>query len=202
MNVKTTIQLLAFFIIFIFLYFFIKSTFLKDQKNIVNLDKDENKILEDKAIEELKVEKDETNIIENLSYISIDAEGNEYILNAKYGKESTKDSNIIILEEVVGIINLKDKSNIEINSDFAKYNSITFDTNFYENVLGFFEESKVSSDNLDLFFKNNEAIMYNNIKYRDKNTLAVADEVSFNLLNGDVNIKMFDKNKKIQISKN
>tara|TARA_B100001540_G_scaffold123343_1_gene109974 strand:- start:706 stop:1314 length:609 start_codon:yes stop_codon:yes gene_type:complete len=202
MNVKTTIQLLAFFIILIFLYFFIKSTFLKDQKNIVNLDKDENKILEDKAIEELKVEKDETNIIENLSYISIDAEGNEYILNAKYGKESTKDSNIIILEEVVGIINLKDKSNIEINSDFAKYNSITFDTNFYENVLGFFEESKVSSDNLDLFFKNNEAIMYNNIKYRDKNTLAVADEVSFNLLNGDVNIKMFDKNKKIQISKN
>ena len=202
MNVKTTIQLLAFFIIFIFLYFFIKSTFLKDQKNIVNLDQGENKILEDKAIEELKVEKDETNIIENLSYISIDAEGNEYILNAKYGKESTKDSNIIILEEVVGIINLKDKSNIEINSDFAKYNSITFDTNFYENVLGFFEESKVSSDNLDLFFKNNEAIMYNNIKYRDKNTLAVADEVSFNLLNGDVNIKMFDKNKKIQISKN
>ena len=202
MNVKTTIQLLAFFIILIFLYFFIKKTFLKDQKNIVNLDQGENKILEDKAIEELKVEKDETNIIENLSYISIDAEGNEYILNAKYGKESTKDSNIIILEEVVGIINLKDKSNIEINSDFAKYNAITFDTNFYENVLGFFEESKVSSDNLDLFFKNNEAIMYNNIKYRDKNTLAVADEVSFNLLNGDVNIKMFDKNKKIQISKN
>ena len=202
MNVKTTIQLLAFFIILIFLYFFIKNTFLKDQKNIVNLDQDENKILEDKAIEELKVEKDETNIIENLSYISIDAEGNEYILNAKYGKESTKDSNIIILEEVVGIINLKDKSNIEIKSDFAKYNSITFDTNFYENVLGFFEESKVSSDNLDLFFKNNEAIMYNNIQYIDKNTLAVADEVSFNLLNGDVNIKMFDKNKKVQISKN
>ena len=148
MNVKTTIQLLAFFIIFIFLYFFIKSTFLKDQKNIVNLDQGENKILEDKVIEELKVEKDETNIIENLSYISIDAEGNEYILNAKYGKESTKDSNIIILEEVVGIINLKDKSNIEINSDFAKYNSITFDTNFYENVLGFFEESKVSFEHL------------------------------------------------------
>ena len=202
MNVKTTIQLLAFFIILIFLYFFIKSTFLKDQKNIVNLDQGENKILEDKAIEELKVEKDETNIIENLSYISIDAEGNEYILNAKYGKESTKDSNIIILEEVVGIINLKDKSNIEIKSDFAKYNSITFDTNFYENVLGFFEESKVSSDNLDLFFKDNKAIMYNNIKYLDKNTTANADEILFNLLNGDVNIKMFDKNKKIQISKN
>ena len=44
--------------------------------------------------------------------------------------------------------------------------------------------------------------MYNNIKYSDKNTLANADKITFNLLNGDVNIKMFDKNKKIQIKKN
>ena len=68
--------------------------------------------------------------------------------------------------------------------------------------MGFFEESKISSDNLDLFFKNNKAIMYNNIKYLDRNTAANADEISFNLLNGDVNIKMFDKKKKIQIIKN
>ena len=102
----------------------------------------------------------------------------------------------------MGKIKLKNKSDIEIKSDFAKYNSITFDTNFYENVFAFFEESKVSSDNLDLFFKNNKAIMYNNIKYLDRNTTANADEISFNLLNGDVNIRMFDKKKKIQIIKN
>ena len=197
MNVKTIIQLLIFFLIIIFIYFFIKNTFLKEQKNIVNLDQNEvnNK-------EEIKIEKDEINIIENLNYISIDADGNEYILNAEYGKESLENSNIIILENVVGKIRLKDKSVIEIKSDFAKYNSLTFDTNFYENVLGFFEESKISSDNLDLFFKNNKAIMYNNIKYLGKDTIANADEISFNLLNGDVNIKMFDRNEKIQISKN
>ena len=200
MNVKTIVQLIIFLLIIIFIYFFIKNTFLEEQKSIVNLD-----LNKEETNEEIKIqidEKDEINIIENLNYISIDAEGNEYILNAEYGKESLENSNIIILENVVGKIRLKDKSVIEIKSDFAKYNSLTFDTNFYENVLGFFEESKISSDNLDLFFKNNKAIMYNNIQYIDKNTLAVADEVSFNLLNGDVNIKMFDKNKKIQISKN
>ena len=197
MNVKTTIQLLIFFLIVIFIFFFIKNTFLKEQKNIVNLD-----LNKDKITEEIKTENNQYNIIENLNYISIDANGNEYILNAKYGEESKEDSSIIILKQVLGTIKLKNKSDIEIKSDFAKYNSITFDTNFYENVLGFFEESKISSDNLDLFFKNNKAIMYNNIQYIDKNTLAVADEISFNLLNGDVNIKMFDKKKKIQISKN
>ena len=69
-------------------------------------------------------------------------------------------------------------------------------------INNLFEESKLSSDNLDLFFKNNKAIMYNSIKYLDGNTEANADEISFNLLNGDVKIKMFDKNKKIQIIKN
>ncbi len=197
MNVKTAIQLLIFLLMGIFIFFFIKNTFLKYQKDIVYLD-----LNKDKAIEKIETEKNENTIIENLNYVSIDAKGNEYILNAKYGEESKEDSNIILLKQVVGKIKLKNKSDIEIKSDFAKYNSITFDTNFYENVIGFFEESKVSSDNLDLFFKNNKAIMYNNIKYLDRNTTANADEISFNLLNGDVNIRMFDKKKKIQIIKN
>ena len=197
MNVKTVIQLLIFLLIGIFIFFFIKNTFLKYQKDIVYLD-----LNKDKAIEKIETEKNENTIIENLNYVSIDAKGNEYILNAKYGEESKEDSNIILLKQVAGKIKLKNKSDIEIKSDFAKYNSITFDTNFYENVFAFFEESKVSSDNLDLFFKNNKAIMYNNIKYLDRNTTANADEISFNLLNGDVNIRMFDKKKKIQIIKN
>ena len=197
MNVKTAIQLLIFLLMAIFIFFFIKNTFLKYQKDIVYLD-----LNKDKAIEKTETEKNENTIIKNLNYISIDAKGNEYILNAKYGEESKEDSNIILLKQVVGKIKLKNKSDIEIKSDFAKYNSITFDTNFYENVFAFFEESKVSSDNLDLFFKNNKAIMYNNIKYLDRNTTANADEISFNLLNGDVNIRMFDKKKKIQIIKN
>ena len=197
MNVKTAIQLLIFLLMGIFIFFFIKNTFLKHQKDIVYLD-----LNKDKVIEKTETEKNENTIIENLNYISIDAKGNEYILNAKYGEESKEDSNIILLKQVVGKIKLKNKSDIEIKSDFAKYNSTTFDTNFYENVIGFFEESKVSSDNLDLFFKNNKAIMYNNIKYLDRNTTANADEISFNLLNGDVNIRMFDKKKKIQIIKN
>ena len=47
MNVKTTIQLLIFFLIVIFIFFFIKNTFLKEQKNIVNLDLNKDKITEE-----------------------------------------------------------------------------------------------------------------------------------------------------------
>ena len=38
MNVKTIIQLIIFFIIIVFIYFFISKTFLKETKNFDNLD--------------------------------------------------------------------------------------------------------------------------------------------------------------------
>ena len=125
MNIKTALQSLIFLSIVAFVYLFIKSTFLKEQKDIVDLNQNKEKI-----IQEIETVKEEDNIIEDLSYISIDAKGNEYILKAEYGKERLINPNVIILEKVVGTIKLKNKSDIIINSDFAKYNSITYDTNF------------------------------------------------------------------------
>ena len=52
MNVKTTIQLLIFLLIVIFIYFFVKNTFFKEQKDVVNLDLNKNETI--KEITELK----------------------------------------------------------------------------------------------------------------------------------------------------
>ena len=43
--------------------------------------------------------------------------------------------------------------------------------------------------------------MYNNIVFVDENTQINADQVNMNLLNGDINIKMFQEEKKIKILK-
>ena len=58
--------------------------------------------------------------------------------------------------------------------------------------MGLYEEKKFNSDNLDLLFKNNKAIIYNNVKYFDNKIISTADEVEFDLIKGDINIKMFD----------
>jgi len=197
MNVKTIIQLLIFLIIILFLYFFIKNIFFEEKIQVIDLDKNEN-IITDKIEEEEKL----TNVIEDIIYKSVDTEGNEYILIAKISEESAEDPNVLILTEVEGVIKLKNYSDINIKSDFAKYNSATFDTNFYQNVSGFFEDKKFFSDNLDLFFKDNKAIMYNNIIFSDIKIQVKADEIIFNLLNGDIYMKMFNNNKKILITDN
>ena len=155
---------------------------------------------------EVKVEKIDTkessgDIVENINYKSIDANGNEYNLNASRGEISKDNENIIILKNVSGELKLKDKSNIYIKSDFAKYNSLNFNTYFYQNVSGFFENKKINSDNFDLLFKDNKAMIYNNIKFLDINIEGSADKIKLDLLTGDIIITMQD-NQKIQIIKN
>ena len=196
MNTKTLIQLFIFFIIVLFLFFFIRNTFYLNRNQITEISESEPEIFEETS-ENLNEEKE--NFIQNLNYSTIDSEGNKFSLNAETGEESTEDPNILILKNVTGKIQLQDKSEIIIKSDYANYNSNTFDTKFYQNVMGHHEEKKFNSDNLDLLFKNNKAIIYNNIKYFDNKIESTADEIEFDIIKGDIAIKMFNKKEKIKI---
>jgi len=197
MNVKSAIQLLILLILVVFLFFFIKNTFFTTNQNIVNLD-----VEEESEIDKSDLNKNLSNIIINLSYRSIDSNGNEYLLNAESGETSEEDANIVILKKVKAIIKLKNKSNIYIYSEFAKYNSKNFNTFFYKNVSGDYENNNIICDNLDLLIKDNLAILYNNVNIMSNNSTANADEIILNLLNGNINIKMFDQKQKIKIIKN
>ncbi len=199
MNTKTVIQLFIFFIIIIFLFFFIRNTFYINRNQITEISESEPQIFEETSE---NLDENKKNFIQNLSYSTIDSDGNQFSLNAETGEESPEDPNILILNNVTGKIQLKDKSEIIIKSDYATYNSDSFDTEFYQNVTGLFEERKFNSDNLDLLFKNNKAIIYNNIKYFDNKIISTADEIEIDFIKGDINIKMFDKNEKIKILKN
>ena len=197
MNVKSAIQLLILLILVVFLFFFIKNTFFTTNQNIVNLD-----VEEESEIDKSDLNKNLSNIIINLSYRSVDSNGNEYLLNAESGETSEEDTNIVILKKVKAIIKLKNKSNIYIYSDFAKYNSKNFNTFFYKNVSGDYENNNIICDNLDLLIKDNLAILYNNVNIMSNNSTANADEIILNLLNGNINIKMFNQKQKIKIIKN
>ena len=197
MNVKSAIQLLILLILVIFLFFFIKNTFFTTNQNIVDLDSEKKS-----EIAQLDLDQNLSNIIVNLSYKSVDANGNEYFLNADSGETSKEDVNIIVLKKVKAIIKLKNKSNIYIYSDFAKYNSENYNVFFYKNVRGDYENNNIICDNLDLLIKDNLAILYNNINIIGNDSSANADQIVLNLLNGNIDIKMFDEKKKIKVTKN
>jgi len=197
MNVKSAIQLLILLILVIFLFFFIKNTFFTTNQNIVDLDSEKKS-----EIAQLDLDQNLSNIIVNLSYKSVDVNGNEYFLNADSGETSKEDVNIVVLKKVKAIIKLKNKSNIYIYSDFAKYNSENYNVFFYKNVRGDYENNNIICDNLDLLIKDNLAILYNNINIIGNDSSANADQIVLNLLNGNIDIKMFDEKKKIKVTKN
>jgi len=196
MNIKTAIQIFIFLLIIISLYLFIKMTFLSEKQEIIDLDLEKKEV----KAEKIDIKESSGNIIENIDYKSIDANGNEYNLHASRGEISNDNVNIIILKNVSGELRLKDKPNIYIKSDYAKYNSLNFDTYFYQNVSGFFENKKIYSDNFDLLFKDNKAMIYNNIKFLDINIEGSADKIKLDLLTGDIIITMREK-EKIQVIK-
>ena len=190
---KKVIQILIILLIILISYLVLNIYFF-NKKDISDLDLNENLVIEEDNL-------NFDNVMENLEYKSSDKSGNNYIIKAKKGKVNFEKENLLILEDVYGEIKLVGKSTIYIYSNFAQYNRNNFDTRFYQNVLVNFEDKRFNSDNLDLFFKDNFGSMYNNIVFVDENTQINADQVNMNLLNGDINIKMFQEEKKIKILK-
>ena len=190
---KKVIQILIILLIILISYLVLNIYFF-DKKDIPDLDLSKNLIIIEDNI-------NLDNVMENLEYKSSDKSGNNYIIKAKKGKVDLEKENLLILEDVYGEIKLVGKSTIYIYSNFAQYNKNNFDTRFYQNVLVNFEDKRFNCDNLDLFFKDNFGSMYNNIVFVDKDTQINADQVNMNLLNGDINIKMFEEEKKIKILK-
>ena len=190
---KKVIQILIILLIILISYLVLNIYFF-DKKYISDLPLNENLVIEEDNL-------NFDNVMENLEYKSSDKSGNNYIIKAKKGKINLEKENLLILEDVYGEIKLVGKSTIYIYSNFAQYNRNNFDTRFYQNVLVNFEDKRFNCDNLDLFFKDNFGSMYNNIVFVDENTQINADQVNMNLLNGDINIKMFEEEKKIKILK-
>ena len=190
---KKVIQILIILLIILISYLVLNIYFF-DKKDISDLDLNENLVIEEDNL-------NFDNVMENLEYKSSDKFGNNYIIKAKKGKVNLEKENLLILEDVYGEIKLVGKSTIYIYSNFAQYNKNNFDTRFYQNVLVNYEDKRFNCDNLDLFFKDNFGSMYNNIVFVDENTQINADQVNMNLLNGDINIKMFQEEKKIKILK-
>ena len=194
MNLKNLVQIFLIIIIILISYLFYKNYFTKD----INIEKQITVVEADK---ELLSTEQTTNIIENLEYSSLDRDGNKYTIKANYAEVTSDNENILIFTKVIGIIYLKEKGEIFIYSDKAEYNKINFDTKFYNNVKVDYDDSEIFSDNLDIFFKDNKATMYNKIILDNAFSNLKADIINFDLDTGNIEIKMYSSNENVIIKK-
>ena len=197
MNLKSILQIFLFALILLISYLVFKNYF--SEVKVAEVKETLNKTVLRDSKDRSDSSEDSSSIIENLEYKSIDSRGNKYIVKAGIGETKLKNQNILILQKVNAKINLIKKSPILIVSDYAEYNSINFDTKFFGSVIAKFEDNKIKSDNLDLFFKDNLALMYNNIYFTNSVSKMNADKINLDLLTGDIIVQMFESSEKIKI---
>ena len=192
MNKKVIIQLLLLIVLFgiiisvFFLYF-------NKEKNI----KEENKIT-NKAIQ-TEIDSETGTLIKDINYSFSDPSGNYYELFSELGEVDISDSDKMLMTNVIANIYLKNSTPIKIVSKYANYNKIDHETNFFENVEVTHLIHKANSENLDISFKKNIAVMYNNVVYNKPGTQLIADRLEIDLITKNTKIFMDNKSEKIKI---
>ena len=191
MDKKTVIQLfLSSVIIVIFLVIFFKYFNQETSNKIVNnIEKKET----DKNLNQ------KSNLIKGIKYFSKDETGSIYSINAESGKINDDNPDIIFLTNVKAKISTLGNEDIFIQSDFAKYNSKNYDTNFYENIKVDYVEHQIDCRYLDLLFNNNQAILYEDIIYKNLETVLLADRLEIDLITKNSKISMKNEKEKIKI---
>ena len=193
MNIKILIQLLLFIILVstaaTYYYFY------KDNKTDVNVNNINNN-------NEISINKNSSNLIKNISYMSTDNMGNKFKINSEIGEINNDNPNIVYMTNVEAIINLINSDPIIIKSNYAKYNKINYETNFEEDILLTHQAHRITGQNLDLSFENNLATIYNKIVYDNNNVKISADILEIDLITKNSKIFMNNEYKKIKITTN
>ena len=152
-----------------------------------------------KIEEEVLEEPYKSNIMEDVSYSSKDAKGNEYIVNASQGEIDFDKPNIIYLTNVRAFIKLTNSNDVTITSDFGKYNTNNFDTIFSKNVEINYLNNKITGEYLDFSIGRNSMIISRKVVYTNLENILKADVIEINVTTKDTKIFMYKDNQKVNI---
>tara|TARA_B100000035_G_scaffold192922_1_gene164635 strand:+ start:456 stop:1040 length:585 start_codon:yes stop_codon:yes gene_type:complete len=140
-----------------------------------------------------------SNTFSDVNYSTKDANGNEYIIEAKKGEVDYSDPNTIFLTDVYALIKLSNSNNIEITSNYGKYNTLNFDTIFSKNVIVNYLENKINGEYLDFSIGRNSMIISKNVIYTNLDNILKADVVEIEVDTKNTKIFMHNMEKKVNI---
>ena len=144
---------------------------------------------------------EENNLI-NIVYESIDKEGRKYIITAETGNFKEEKPDLIYMTIVKAKIFLLDGSVIYIDSLNAEYNTMSYDTKFYNEIKLNFLEHNIFCNNLNIFFKDNLIEAFNDLNYKNLDIIMFADKIEIDLLTNNSKIYNFNENSVIIKNRN
>ena len=173
-----------------FLYPKIEKNKLLEEEKIVKKDKDEIVI----------ADKNEANIFEHVEYKGIYNIDTPFVINSDKANITKEEPDIVYMTNMSVILHLNDGRTVTITSDRGKYNKVTYDCYFENNVRAADGESLILAENLDLLSNKNTVSVYNDVVLTGNKGSLQADKINYDLSTRKFNISMFgDKKVKIKL---
>ena len=202
MGKKTLIQIFLITLLII-VSFLIFNFFYVSKTNNENL-----KAKKTEIVDELK--NTDKNIIKDIEYSLNNNKGDIYKVIADFGEVKIDNPDLMFLTNVTATVIFSDKMNIILTSDFANFNSKTFETTFLNNVQVKKNNEKITGDELYLVLENNNKeildkpnveenlirISYNVI-YKKPGYSLKADILELDLITKNIKIYMLNEKQKI-----
>ena len=140
-----------------------------------------------------------SNLIKNLSYNLNLQDKSKYVIFADES-ELLYESDVELVKMMNVTAKFIDKNNNEliINADKALFNSMSYNTNFNDNVIVNYKDDRIFSENLDLDFTENMVTIYNDVVYEGVQGLLKTDNVKINLITKNTEIFMNNLTKKVK----
>ena len=193
---KSIIQYSLVILLTILSIFFYKK-YLSTEKNLTEEPEKIKKNIENSVTTE---NKETTNTIENLKYVSEDLLGNIYIINAKSAEMQEDKVNQVQLVEVIAKIVQQNDETIYINSNFADYDRNNNNTIFKKNVSVRYGDQTINANIINLNFSKNLIEIQDNVYYKNKNANIKADKIEINFESKKLKISMDKQDDKVEIS--
>ena len=166
-----------------------------------------NKFLKEKTVEDFVTKTDITdskwrNTFENVEYKGLYDMDKPFKVKSENAYILIKEPDIIYMTNMHVTLDMDDRRVIIITSDKGRYNKVTYDCFFENNVKAIDSETTVLAENLDLLATEDSATVYNNVFLtNDKGSLR-ADKVYYDFETKHYQVSMFSDDKvKIKLIK-
>ena len=203
MGKKTITQVILIIFLIVLTYLVFKKYYIKNEIN-TELNKQGGELSKSKS------EKTDKNLIKDISYTANNSRGDIYLLLSDYGEVYMDNQELMFLTKVNGKITLHDGIIITIKSDFANFNTKSFETTFINNVVVERGDEKITGDELYLVLEKDEkkiqdpieidenlVRMSRNVIYQKPGYNLSADILEIDLITKNIRIYMMNKYKKV-----
>jgi len=157
-------------------------------------------IVKDKLLKDQSVNKDfkavgtedQITVFEDIEYRGLYDIDKPFKVKSETAYILNEEPNIVYMENMHVILYLNDGRIINIESDKGRYNKVTYDCFFEQNVKATDGSIKIYAENLDLLATENFAEIYNNVNLDYATGYLLADRIDYNFETKYFKVSMFD----------